>query len=95
MTLDPIHIGMSVHYVSLGDKDGKFPQACRAATITEIRKGAPGNVGLVVLNPTGDFFHPLSAGGCDQQEPAPFTEKDGFDMPSGGTWHRVHPHRDW
>lgn len=93
MGREPQHVGQMVHYVSLGDKEGKFPRACRAAVITEIRKGAPSNVGLKVMNPTGDFFHPLSAGGCDQQEPVLFGP-DGFEMPSGGTWHFVHPHTE-
>lgn len=74
-------VGRVVHYVARGSADGAFPPACRAATVTEvveevtvIRDGTgavvgtrPGKatVGLAVLNPTGLFFHPVTAGGAD------------------------------
>lgn len=54
-------IGRIVHYVARGSADGKFPPTCRAATITEV--GDAGRVGLVVVNPTGLFFHPLADDG--------------------------------
>jgi hypothetical protein len=65
----------AVHYVARGSADGRFPKACRAATITEV--GEDGLVGLMVMNPTGLFFHSLADGGCahDAEEKA------------GGTWH--------
>lgn len=51
-------VGRAVHYTSYGTADGKYPQACRAATITEVDQ--PGNVdsavGLCIMNPTGLFF---------------------------------------
>jgi hypothetical protein len=61
-------VGRIVHYVSHGtpirsDGSQQFPPACRAAVITEVDADDPGRVGLAVLNPTGQFFHPLSAGG--------------------------------
>ena len=64
-----------VHYVARGSADGRFPKACRAATITEV--GEDERVGLMVANPTGLFFRPLADDGCthDEQEKA------------GGTWH--------
>lgn len=68
-------VGRVVHYVARGSADGRFPKACRAATVTEV--GKDGVVGLMVANPTGLFFHPLADGGCplDEEEKA------------GGTWH--------
>lgn len=75
-------VGRAVHYVSLGtplrsDGSQAFPSQCRAATVTEVDADDPGRVGLAVTNPTGTFFHPLSAGGsvyadCGQV---------------GGSWH--------
>jgi len=55
-----------VRYVSHGTpprEDGSqtFPPADRAAVITEV--GSAGVVGLMVMNPTGLFFHPLASGG--------------------------------
>jgi hypothetical protein len=47
----------TVHYVSRGSADGKFPATCRAAIVTEVTDPAqPRLVGLSVLNPTGLFF---------------------------------------
>lgn len=73
-------IGRVVHYVARGSADGVFLKTCRAADITEVEPGdnPSGCVGLVVKNPTGFFFYPLQAGGC---------EYDGSDDPAGGTWH--------
>ncbi len=53
-------IGRVVHYVAYGTPGGEFPAgAHRAAIITEYdaRDTPIQSVGLVVLNPTGLFFH--------------------------------------
>lgn len=71
----PPSVGRQVHYVSYGTPGGEFTSQCRAATVSEVGEGE--TVGLVVLNPTGLFFHSLASGGCDHDE----TEK------AGGTWH--------
>jgi hypothetical protein len=68
-------IGRAVHYVARGSADGRFPATCRAATITEV--GEDETVGLVALNPSGLFFHPLEMGGCAHDE----------DEKAGGSWH--------
>lgn len=68
-------VGRVVHYRSLGSADGQFKPECRAATISEV--GDDGRVGLVVLNPTGLFFHSLASGGCALDE----------EGKAGGTWH--------
>jgi hypothetical protein len=62
-------VGRAVYYVSHGtplrsDGSQAFPPKCRAATVTEVDPDDPNRVGLSVQNPTGQFFHPLSAGGC-------------------------------
>ena len=69
MTQQQPAVGDTVHYVSHGtpvrdDGSQAFKSACRAAVITEVDEEAPDLVGLAVLNPTGQFFHPLDAGGC-------------------------------
>ncbi len=81
-------VGRVVHYVGHGtpvraDGSQAFSAQCRAAIITEV--GDPAGidadqwlVGLCVLNPTGQFFHPLAAGGC---------RFDDLDDHAGGTWH--------
>ncbi|MFD3612402.1 hypothetical protein ACFWXA_30910 [Streptomyces atroolivaceus] len=76
-------VGRIVHYVSHGtplrsDGSQQFPPACRAAIITEVDQDDPGRVGLAVFNPTGQFFHPLSAGGCVLLDNG---------AQAGGTWH--------
>ncbi|MFE8962171.1 hypothetical protein [Streptomyces iakyrus] len=68
-------VGRVIHYVSHGTplrEDGSqaFPPACRAAIVTEVDPQDPNRVGLAVLNPTGQFFHPLAAGGCSYDEGA-------------------------
>jgi len=68
-------IGRDVHYVSYGTPKGEFSSTCRTAKITEV--GGGDVVGLIVFNPTGEFFHPLIAGGCPHDE----------DDKPGGTWH--------
>lgn len=68
-----------VHYTSAGSADGKFPSVCRAALVTEVVDkdgwGAEvGKVGLMVANPTGLHFRPISDGGADYDpENAPST----------------------
>ncbi len=69
-------VGRVVHYVAYG-VPGKFPSVCRSAEITEV--DPDGNVGLVVKNPTGLFFHPI----CHDNGPCPHDE----DTKAGGTWH--------
>lgn len=78
-------VGRIVHYVSHGTpvrEDGSqaFLPECRAAIVTEVDPTDSGRVGLAVLNPTGQFFHPLANGGCEHvavdEQP-----------PTGGTWH--------
>lgn len=75
-------ISRDVHYVARGSADGTFPKVCRAAKVTEVAvrvgEDAQNRVGLMVMNPTGLFFHSLAAGGC---------EYDGSEDPAGGTWH--------
>jgi len=84
-------VGRIVHYVSHGTpvrEDGTqaFRPACRAAIVSEVDPDDPNRVGVVVLNPTGQFFHPLANGGC------PYDEWDGTNdlegaQPQGGSWH--------
>ena len=69
----PPSVGRIVHYVSHGTpvrKDGTqaFTSQCRAAIVTEVDQQDPSRVGLAVLNPAGQFFHPLAAGGCSYDE---------------------------
>ncbi|MBL1100154.1 hypothetical protein [Streptomyces coffeae] len=78
-------VGRVVHYVSHGtpvrpDGSQAFTQQCRAAIVTEVDPTDPDRVGLMVANPTGQFFHPLAAGGCVLDE-APEGARD------GGSWH--------
>lgn len=86
-------IGRIVHYVSRGSADGVFPRACRPAMITQI--GVGGNLGLVIFNPDGLFFHPLSKNGgspCGQiPDPVPMGAQFGgpepFETPGSWHWH--------
>jgi len=76
-------ISRDVHYVSAGSADGKFPRTCRAAKVTEVDDPNGTNadlqrVGLMVMNPTGIHFRPLSEGGA---------KYDGSDDPAPYTWH--------
>lgn len=84
----PLHIGMPVHFVE-ELSDGR--RVCRAAIITEIRDGAPGNVGLTVLGTTQRHGRSLMEGGHDQDEPL-FQNGVMDGMPARQTWHRVHPY---
>jgi hypothetical protein len=75
-------VGRIVHYLSHGtpvrpDGSQAFPPQCRAAIVTEVDPDDPDRVGLQVLNPTGNFMHPLAAGGSSRDE----------DQEQGGTWH--------
>lgn len=79
-------IGASVHYVSHGtpprpDGTQAYAPACRAAIVTEIDPADPSRVGLAVLNPTGQFFHSLAAGGCSYADPT---------GPQPASWHPIH-----
>lgn len=72
-------VGRSVHYVSRGSRDGKFPSVCWAAVVTELPLLGPDHdeaaelvVTLCVLNPNGILFDHLVC----------------FDDGQGpGTWH--------
>lgn len=77
-------VGRIVHYYSYGTPGGEFGQECRAATVTEV--GDDNTVGLCVQNPTGLFFHPLSAGGCRYAEVDAYSRDTGV-VNYGGTWH--------
>jgi hypothetical protein len=70
-------VGRVVHYVSYGTPGGEFASQCRAAVVSEVDTGDDERVGLVVLNPTGLFFHSLADNGSHQDE----------DSHGGGTWH--------
>lgn len=48
--------GDIVHYVSYGTPNGEYRSECRAAIVTELADH-PDQVGLCVLNPTGQFFN--------------------------------------
>lgn len=63
-------VGRFVHYVSYGTPGGEYTSQCRAAIITEVDPADSSRVGLCVLNPTGQFFHPLAAGGCSHDDGA-------------------------
>lgn len=103
-------VGRIVHYVSHGtprspDGSQAFGSECRAAIVTEVLEVAPGSageVGLCVLNPTGQFFSrgvPYDDGaeragtpGCPSREShgRPFRYcACGWSEASqrGGTWH--------
>lgn len=88
-------VGRIVHYVSYGTPGGEYTSQCRAAVVSEVQRQETANspvpdgriVGLVVLNPTGQFFHSLADGGCVQDEPTASTEDLPPHVPAGGTWH--------
>jgi hypothetical protein len=86
-------IGRDVHYVSRGSADGVYPAVCRAAKITEVGEG--GRVGLVVFNPDGEYFFPLTKdGGCahfDRDRPPDGTICGGDAPGALGTWHWPEP----
>lgn len=69
-------VGHIVHYVSHGtppraDGSQAYESQCRAAVVTQVNN--PTDLGLCVLNPTGQFFHTS-------------VKFDGADK-AGGTWH--------
>jgi hypothetical protein len=86
-------IGRLVHYVSYGTPVGEFASQCRAAIITEVAPAVTEHdeagpiedtwdVGLCVLNPTGQFFN----------QHVPYDQWDQTEAllgarPKGGTWH--------
>ncbi|MFJ2205921.1 hypothetical protein [Streptomyces microflavus] len=79
-------IGRAVHYVSHGTpvrEDGTqaFPAVRRSAEITEVDE--EGNVGLLVKNPDGLFFHPIG----HRNGPIPYAEPIPGEPLQGGTWH--------
>lgn len=102
-------VGRIVHYVSHGtpvQEDGTqaYTKECRAAIITEVTGDPdhPNQVGLAVLNPTGQFFHrfvPYDAGGEQAGDPdCPNRSAHGNPFRycgcgwieasrTGGTWH--------
>ena len=45
-----------VHYVSYGTPGGEYPQACRAAVVTETGESPANGIGLAVLSPAGLLF---------------------------------------
>lgn len=47
-------VGRVVHYTAPGSGDGVYPQACRAAMVTEVQDTLALN--LMILNPTGTHF---------------------------------------
>jgi hypothetical protein len=49
-------VGRMVHYQSYGTPGGEYLPAPRAAVVTQVN-GEGGNVGLCILNPTGQFFN--------------------------------------
>lgn len=50
-------IGRIVHYQSYGTPGGEHFPHPRAAIVTEVSNTESGEVGLCVLNPTGQFFN--------------------------------------
>jgi hypothetical protein len=74
-------VGRDVHYVSYGTPGGEYSSVCRAAKITEVDPTDHTKVGLMVMNPTGLFFHPLAAGGSQHRA------NDPENNAGGGTWH--------
>jgi hypothetical protein len=99
-------VGDRVHYRSFGTPQGEYKPACRAAIVTEVTgkfasvDGHLGpEVGLCVLNPTGQFFNTgiqhdpgTYAGGPREatfgSAPLPLITCDDLAF-RGGTWHRI------
>jgi len=77
--MNHVRIAMLVHYVSEGSKNGRYPSTCRAAIVTQVHSQT--EVGVVVHNPTGCFYHEDLPYG--EMEPAPSGE-----FPTG-TWHKL------
>lgn len=79
--MSKVSIGRVVHYRSHGtpireDGSQEFPSTARMAFVTEVAEDGF-TVGLLVVNPDGLHFHPLSKGG---------STFDGDENPAGGTW---------
>lgn len=73
-----------MHYQSYGTPGGEFQPACRAAIITIVYDDT--TIGLVVLNPTGMFFHEE----CEYHGGDIGVDHTGHDLPpsyDAGTWH--------
>lgn len=96
-------VGRIVHYASYGTPGGEYGQECRAAVITQVVNGGDvPDVGLCVLNPTGQFFNPAVAyhDGAEQQGKPGCPDSASHGNPfrycacgwseaalQGGTWH--------
>ena len=87
---DTPSVGRIVHYVSHGspvrpDGTQAYSSECRAAVITEVVRG---DIGLCVLNPTGQFFSRGVEHGAPNGGFMGGTTKlcGGLDY-AGGTWH--------
>jgi hypothetical protein len=98
-------IGEIVHYRSYGTPGGEYGAECRAAIVTEHTGDPdhPDQVGLCVLNPTGQFFNrAVDHHGGDGEHGDPHCPDRpyhgnpfrycacGWTEPAykGGTWHR-------
>jgi hypothetical protein len=68
------YLGEDVHYQSYGTPGHEYIPQCRTAKVTEV-EDIPGQVSLIVFNPTGVFLH---QGLRHDEERA------------GGTWHYAH-----
>lgn len=82
-------VGRIVHYVSYGTPGGEYNRECRAAIVTEVTEhpDADMSVGLMVANPTGQFFNrdvPCDLGSPDRLGG---TNLCGALDYAGGTWH--------
>lgn len=51
-------VGRIVHYQSFGTPGGEYKSVPRAAVVTQVNDD--GSVGLCILNPTGQFFNPVT-----------------------------------
>jgi hypothetical protein len=90
-------VGLDVHYVSLGSKDGRYPQVCRAAEITEVggwrttavshHEGGAGSARTLtqVFDDTRCHLMIFNPSGQFFKE----CDYRAFDpsQPAGGTWH--------
>lgn len=50
-------VGRIVHYQSYGTPGGEYLPEPRAAIITQVSDDVRGEVGLMVMSPTGTFFN--------------------------------------
>jgi hypothetical protein len=86
--------GDDVHYVSHGspvrpDGTQAYAPQCRAAKVSEVDGDDPTTVGLVVFNPSGLFFLPVTSGGVDRDQLPPWDRICVGEraVHKGGTWH--------